>query len=226
LYNNAYAKNVIVGDEESAMDLEVAEIEAVQKLLAYVNGGRVADAAAVYALFAHDAGTPQLAERQPGTDLFQPLWIRPLAETGSEAAGKLESDRAEAQVLLEQFAESRTWAREHNTEKIAELIGKGVLACRPSFADGHVTQLLQFQGGVEAQCGYGLALLYDNARGYGEALRRCALDSCRQWLLAVPGHRRHCSDAHRRQADKERAPARARRWRTSKRSRKPNTKKR
>jgi hypothetical protein len=224
LYNNAYAKNVIMGDEESAMDLEMAEIKAVQKLLAYVNVERMTDAGTVYALFAHDESTPRLLERTPSR--FLPLWITPLSQTGSEAASILESDRAQAQVLVEQFYTSPMQARKENAEKIAELIGKGVLACRPSFADGHVTQLLQFQGGVEAQCGYGLALLYDNERGYGEALRRCALDSCHQWFLALPGHRRHCSDAHRRQADKERAPARARRWRTSKRSRKPNTKKR
>lgn len=198
-------------------DSERAQRAAVQALLDFVNLGKVTDADAVYRLFFH-VEAPEVAVRQQGGAWVALVPLR-LKESGAAAADILETDRAEAQVLLEEFAQSPARARRERATTISELLAKGLLVARPVF-DGrrHVERQAFITTGVEASYGYGLSLLFDVGRPYGNRLRRCALDDCRKFFISeargaggpLP---RYCCEEHQVAADKVRAVFRAQRAR-------------
>lgn len=208
-------------------EFDYTERTAVERLLVFAQLPQVkcaADVAGVYQLFAHDAGTPALAEvlpgTQPGEAQLRPMWFLPLTAGGPTDADApiIEGDRTEAQALVQAFAASPPRARRNHGAEVGALATMCVLAARPQFDGTRMTVTPLPQGGVQARYGYGLALLYDRTRPFGKALRRCALEDCRRFFLSFARgaggqHPKYCCDAHQRAADKVRAVARARKWR-------------
>lgn len=199
-------------------DLEPAERDAVQRVLAFANLGRITDPEVVY----QRLEAPQLRLRlvllrenaQP-----VPLYPQRLRETGKDAARILKRDLGNVEELLQALASSPRKARAAYGQHVSELLSKGALIGVPTFEKGRVRVQLTFHGsGVEAACGYGLALLYDASKPYGAALARCPLETCEQWFLRLAssagGPRpNYCTREHQREADKVRARDRIKAWR-------------
>lgn len=199
-------------------DLEPAELEAVQRVLAFANLGRVTDPEVVY----QQLEAPQLRYRLVllrENAAPVPLFPQRLEETGKDAARILNRDLAAVEALLQALASSPRKARTAHGQRVSELLGKGALIGVPTFDKGRVrVQLTYHASGVEAACGYGLALLYDASKPYGAALARCPLETCERWFLRLAssagGPRpNYCTRAHQRDADKVRARDRVKAWR-------------
>lgn len=219
-------------------DMERIEREAVERVLAFANLRRVTDPEAVYALLEGPVLRNRLAvvsdEEVIGEDgvpqvrsVAHPLLMQRLLESSADAARILSGDLRRVAMVLRDLADSPRKARTLHRERIAALLGKGALLGVPTFERGRVQVELRYVGsGVEAACGYGLALLYDASKPYRSALARCPLavdpendgKPCHKWLLRLPRNNRgpsqvYCCKAHQRAADKIRAVQRAREWR-------------
>jgi hypothetical protein len=103
--------------------------------------------------------------------------------------------------------------------KAIQEVNAGLLAMtlRMALSPSGEVQIAELVGGVQAAIYYALALIL-NHPAITRRLSRCGAPNCRKFVLDfAPKWRKHCNEAHRRAADKLKAPARSKEWREIKR---------
>ena len=140
--------------------------------------------------------------------------LNPTGDSQKEVEGvkAFERDRDKLREILAMIFEKETVTaiREVNAGLFAVRLG---IALSPS---GEV-RIAGLVGGVQAAIYYALASILSGA-AITRRLRRCDAPNCHKFILDfVPKWRKHCSEAHRRAADKLKAPARSKEWRDIKR---------
>lgn len=198
--------------------VERFERAAVERVLAFANLGKVKDPEAVYEILDGPLPSRRFLEITDDNNLV-PLFMQRLAESGSDAARILRPDMEAVEAMLQALLDNSRKARAVYGQRVSDLLGKGVLVGNPRFERGRVQVELRYaSSGVEAACGYGLALLYDVSKPYGAALARCRPGFCDKWFLRLAREHGGRSPAYhdaqcQRDADKLAAVERARAWR-------------
>ena len=100
---------------------------------------------------------------------------------------KIRHEREAFREDLDLIHQNRKTARRKLRAKIEESIAQTV--CVPNLTwtgQELVIELRYLPNGIEAICGYIVALLLDEKRGMGDALRICKLDKCDDYFLSLP----------------------------------------
>jgi len=141
--------------------------------------------------------------------------LNPTGDSQKEVEGvkAFERDRDKLREILAMILERETLTpiREVNAGLFAMRLG---IALSPS---GEV-RIAGLVGGVQAAVYYALALILSDP-AITRRLSRCGAPTCRKFILDfVPKWRKHCTEAHRRAADKLKSPARSKDWRETTRA--------
>ena len=148
----------------------------------------------------------------PGGRLYDSL--NPTGDSQKEVEGikAFERDRDKLREIL-------TMIFEKETLKAIQEVNAGLLAMtlRMGLSPSGEARIAGLVGGVQAAVYYALALIL-NDPAITRRLSRCGAPNCRKFILDfAPKWRKHCNEAHRRAADKLKAPARSKEWREIKR---------
>jgi hypothetical protein len=148
----------------------------------------------------------------PGGRLYDSL--NPAGDSQKEIEGvkAFERDRDKLREILTMILEKEasTAIREVNAGLLA-------MTLRMELSRSGEVRITELIGGVQAAIYYALALILGDP-AITRRLRRCGAPDCRKFILDfAPKWRKHCNEAHRRAADKLKAPARSKEWREIKR---------
>ena len=148
----------------------------------------------------------------PGGRLYDSL--NPTGDSQKEVEGikAFERDRDKLREIL-------TMIFEKETLKAIQEVNAGLFAMtlRMGLSPSGEARIAGLVGGVQAAVYYALALIL-NDPAITRRLSRCGAPNCRKFILDfAPKWRKHCNEAHRRAADKLKAPARSKEWREIKR---------
>jgi hypothetical protein len=148
----------------------------------------------------------------PSRRLYDSLNPTGDAQKEIEGVKAFERDRDKLRKILTLILEKETSTaiREVNAGLIA-------MRLRMTLGPSGEARIAELVGGVQAAVYYALALMI-NDPGIMRRLSRCGAPNCRKFILEfAPKPRKHCNEAHRRAADKLKAPARSKEWREIKR---------
>ena len=190
----------------------LSEREIVRRALHLANDctNEQKEEALLFAVFSLGYPTEQTAElaRSLGDEILGNMWI------------SIETDRIRFREQIESVHDDRAAARKALRSEI--LVGLSDLVPIPKLSltdDWKVrSEIKYFANNISALCSFALALLLDESKGFGAALKTCQLSYCPNYFLSLPspaGGRppAYCSRTHQKITSKLSGAERTERWR-------------
>lgn len=138
----------------------------------------------------------------------------------------IEPERAQFRYQVEEVFRNRDDARKKLEAKVAAAFGDVVLVPMVSVKSWIISyELRYFALNTRGACAFALALLLDESKGFGAALKKCRLSECPNFFLSLPAESGgrpplYCSTAHQMERSNQDSAERKRRQRDKAKARK------